>query len=146
MSNFIMLVGLPGAGKSTIAQKLVQEGYVWHSTDNIRNELNIHEIERITEVLDILTSRLLDDMQAGKNIVYDSTNLSRRRRIKVLEQIECFNYKKICYVVDTDIDTCKERNSHRTGYSKVSDYEYDIMEHHYTKPTYKEGWDEIIYF
>ena len=88
MSNFIMLVGLPGAGKSTIAQKLVQEGYVWHSTDNIRNELNIHEIERITEVLDILTSRLLDDMQAGKNIVYDSTNLSRRRRIKVLEQIE----------------------------------------------------------
>ena len=96
MSNFIMLVGLPGAGKSTIAQKLVQEGYVWHSTDNIRNELNIHEIERITEVLDILTSRLLDDMQAGKNIVYDSTNLSRRRRIKVLEQIECFNYKKIC--------------------------------------------------
>ena len=69
MSNFIMLVGLPGAGKSTIAQKLVQEGYVWHSTDNIRNELNIHEIERITEVLDILTSRLLDDMQSGKNIV-----------------------------------------------------------------------------
>ena len=36
MTEFIMLVGLPGSGKSTCAEKLKKEGYMIHSSDAIR--------------------------------------------------------------------------------------------------------------
>lgn len=39
MCKFIMLVGLPGSGKSTYAKKLEEEGYRIHSSDAIRKEL-----------------------------------------------------------------------------------------------------------
>lgn len=39
MTDFIMLVGLPGSGKSTYAEELKREGYIIHSSDAIREEL-----------------------------------------------------------------------------------------------------------
>lgn len=142
--NFIMLVGLPGAGKSTIAQKFTDKGYTILSPDQLRNELNIHEIDRIRDILDILYEKLEQAIQNNDNIVYDSTNLTVKRRREVLDLLPD-TYNKICYIVEVPIELCKKRNSHRIGYSKVSEEEYDRMEQVYTLPTLKEGWDEIIY-
>ena len=142
--NFIMLVGLPGAGKSTIAQKFTNKGYTILSPDQLRNELNIHEIDRIRDILDILYEKLEQAIQNNDNIVYDSTNLTVKRRREVLDLLPD-TYNKICYIVEVPIELCKKRNSHRIGYSKVSEEEYDRMEQVYTLPTLKEGWDEIIY-
>ena len=142
--NFIMLVGLPGAGKSTIAQKFTNNDYTILSPDQLRNELNIHEIDRIKEILEILYEKLDLAVQNSKNIVFDSTNLTIKRRREILNLLPD-TYTKICYIVEVPIELCKERNSHRIGYSKVSEEEYDRMEQVYTLPTLKEGWDEIIY-
>lgn len=46
MVEFIMLVGLPGSGKSTYAEKLKEKGYIIHSSDAIREELT-GDINRI---------------------------------------------------------------------------------------------------
>lgn len=140
--KFVMLVGLPGAGKSTFAQSF--EGFAIHSPDAIRNELNIHEIDRAQEVLDILHERIYVDMEQGKDIVYDSTNLTPNRRKKFLRSIEKYEYEKICYVIDTLVATCRARNDRRTGYAKVSDEEFERMELVFKQPTYVEGWDRII--
>lgn len=64
---------------------------------------------------------------------------------KFLKLIKDFNYEKICCVIDTPLDICKYRNSKRICYSRVEDEEYRRMESIYEKPTYKEGWNKIIY-
>ena len=140
--KLIMLVGLPGAGKSTFAQSFKE--FAVHSPDAIRNELNIHEIDRAQEVLNICHERIYKDMQQGKDIVYDSTNLTSHRRKKFLRSIEQYEYEKICYVIDTPIEVCKIRNSKRTGYDKVTDEEFNNMELVFKQPTYDEGWDNIL--
>lgn len=142
--TFIMLVGFPGAGKSTIAKEYESKGFVVHSPDSIRNELDLHSLDDTQHILDITYDRIISDMKENKDIVYDSTNLTIRRRRKVLELIKDFNYEKICYLVNTPLSLCKDRNNQRIGYSKVDVIEYARMEGVYEEPTYKEGWDQII--
>lgn len=142
--KLIMLVGFPGAGKSTIAEEYKKKGFKVHSPDKIRNELNLHSLDDTPKVFNILHKQILADMLAKKDIVYDSTNLTVRRRRKFLELIQDFNYEKICCIVNTPLNLCKYRNNKRVGYSRVTDKEYTLMENIYEEPTYKEGWDNII--
>lgn len=81
--KLIMLVGFPGAGKSTFAEQYKNKNFIIHSPDILRNELNLHSLDDTQRVLDILHERILVDMLAKKNIIYDSTNLSVRRRKKI---------------------------------------------------------------
>lgn len=142
--KLVMLVGFPGAGKSTLAKEYENKGYIVHSPDVIRNELNLHSLDDTQKVFDILHERILVDMMDKKDIVYDSTNLTVRRRKKFLKLIKDFDYDKICCIVDTPLSICKYRNNKRTGYSKVEDEEYKTMEDVYEEPTYIEGWNNII--
>lgn len=146
MKKFIMLVGLPGSGKSTKAKEYESQGYVVHSPDAIRNEYNMHSADQITEVLEILYERMFRDMKSGKNIVFDSTNISRRGRIKFLKEIKEFDYEKECLVFLVPINLCKERNSKRVGFSKVSENEYNSMLSVFSIPTTDEGWDKILLY
>ena len=143
--KFIMLVGLPGSGKSTFAESLKEQGYVVHSPDKIRNELNLHDIEDTKKVFNILYENIFNDMEQGKDIVYDSVNLIRRRRKEFLRLIKKYNYEKICYVFIVPLEICKERNDMRVGYSKVKDSEYLKMLNCFNPVFSDEGWDKIIY-
>lgn len=140
-----MLVGFPGAGKSTFAKKLIEQNYCYLSTDEIREEFEMHEPEQIDIVLGIVKERILKLSNNGNNIVFDSTNLSRKRRKEIISLENLFNYKKICIIFDTSLDICKERNSKRTGYAKISEDDYNILEKVYQKPIYKEGWNLILH-
>lgn len=142
--KLVMLVGFPGAGKSTLAKEYENKGYVVHSPDVIRNELDLHSLDDTQRVFDILHERILVDMMAKKDIVYDSTNLTVRRRRKFLSLIRDFACDKTCCIVDTPLSLCKYRNNKRTGYAKVEDTEFDRMVSVYEEPTYMEGWDHII--
>ena len=125
--TIVMLIGLPGSGKSTKAKEYESQGYVIHSSDAIRNELNLHSLNDTQKVFDILHERIIEDIKLGKDIVYDSTNLTRKRRMSFLEMIKNFKCIRICEVMLTSIEICRERNSKRIGYSRVTDKEYDIL-------------------
>lgn len=143
--NFVMLVGIPGCGKSTFAKTFETQGYKIHSPDKIKNELNMHSVEEIKDVFNIVETNILKDMESNYDIVYDSTNLPRKRRIQFLDRIKKYNYKTICYVFIVPIDVCKQRNLKRTGYSFITDAEYKILLNIFNPPLSDEGWDKIIY-
>ena len=144
MPEFIMMVGIPGCGKSHKSNELAADGYAIHSSDALREELNMHEPNQSGIIFDTMHKNIQKDMIAGKNIVYDATNLARKRRIAYLESIKKFGYKKICYLFMIPVDVCKERNAKRTGYAFVPDYVYDRMLRSYEVPMLEEGWDEIV--
>ena len=97
MVEFIMLVGLPGSGKSTCAEKLKKEGYIIHSSDTIREELtgDVNSQENNLEVFDILHKKVKEDLKSGHSCVYDATNMSmKRRKAFLLSYYIEFNRKK----------------------------------------------------
>lgn len=142
MNELIMLVGIPASGKTTIAKEYEKNGYRWHSSDEIRLEFLLPQTkEGNIETFNILHKRVHEDLKNGKNVIYDATNMSRKRRIgflRSLNKIECF---KKCIFTLASIETCKERNLKRE--CPVPDDVYNKMVSIFNVPFFTEGWNEI---
>ena len=143
MSNLVMLVGLPASGKSTYAQEMVKHGYIWHSSDNIREEMALAPTgdKDNAVVFGILHSRITRDLKAGKDCIYDATNLSRKKRIAFLRSIEHIPCTKKCVMFIVPVYECKRRNALRER--TVPESVYDSMLKAFQPAYYFEGWNEI---
>ena len=146
--KFIMMCGLPASGKSTYAKELAETYNAnIHSSDDIRQELsgdinnqNINEL-----VFKILHNRIKEDLKSGKNCIYDATNISYKRRMAFLNELNKIPCKKICYLIATHYAECIYNNSNRER--KVPEEVIERMYRHFDIPWYYEGWDkiEIVY-
>lgn len=145
MTKFIMLVGLPASGKSTVAEYLKNNGFTVHSSDSIREELfaDVNAQDNNSEVFSILHKRVKHDLSKGISCVYDATNMSMKRRKVFLDEIKKFDCEKICMLFAISVEICKERNQERDR--QVSDEVYDKMLKSFWVPMYYEGWDRIVF-
>lgn len=145
MSNrFIMLVGLPGSGKSDFANSL--QGWKVHSSDKLREDLFGDENDQShnDELFEELHRRIKEDLSVGKNVVYDATNINKKRRISFLKEIKRFNCEKECVLVLTPYNSCMCFNTYRT---KVVPKEViDRMYKNFQPPHKSEGWDKITIY
>lgn len=116
----IMMVGLPGSGKSTI----VREEFPHHdvlSRDIIVDELGEGDTysERWKSVDHKLVNKKLQEartelMRAEKSFVVDMTNMSRKSRRKTLSQLPRTYHKKAIVVLPT-LHEIFQRNDQREG-------------------------------
>ena len=138
-----MLVGLPGSGKSTYAERLKEEGYEVFSSDSIREELTGDASTQTenTKVFQILHKRIKEALRAGKNAVYDATNTSWKRRTAFIGELTSIPCIKKAYVIATPYEVCLEWNASRER--KVPEYAIERMYKSFTIPYYQEGWDYI---
>lgn len=139
--DFLMLVGLPGAGKSSIMRRF--ETYNVHSSDDIREELtgDINRQDINSLVFETLHKRVKEDLLNGENVIYDATNISWKRRKAFLQELNNIPCWKNCLLIATPFEVCLERNSERDR--KVP---YSVIERMYKNfdiPWYNEGWDNI---
>ena len=90
MTRFVMMCGLPGSGKSTYADELARkEGFIVHSSDKIREELgDVNDQSKNEQVFTILHKRIKDDLRSEKNVIYDATNINRKRRVAFLRELK----------------------------------------------------------
>ena len=79
MSKLTVMVGLPGAGKSTYAQTLIDgDGHIKIvSTDQIRKEQGLTDH---APVWDIAYQRTVNLLKEETDVIFDATMLSSRRR------------------------------------------------------------------
>ena len=136
-------VGLPGSGKSTWAENNKEElNAIIHSSDNIRSELgDVNDQSQNELVFTTLHKRIKEDLLHGKNVIYDSTGISRKNRMHFLRQIENIYCEKICVLFATPIISCRKNNRNRDR--QVPEDVITKMVKSFNVPCKQEGWDSI---
>lgn len=144
--RLIVMVGLPASGKSTTAKDIIgdRDDIVYLSSDLLRLELfgNIDDQSHNGEVFNEMAKRTKEVLKNGKHVVYDATNINRKRRRGLLQQIPK-NVEKIAIYMATPYRTVLERNQNRERIvpEKVIERMYKNMQ----IPIKSEGWDKIIF-
>lgn len=98
---FVMLIGLPGSGKSTYAKEL--DGVIL-SPDDIRSEFG--------NPWDEMHRRTIEFLKKGENVIYDTINLSRKKRRAIITEARRYGKTK-AVVMLTPLSVCLERNACR---------------------------------
>lgn len=87
MRNLFVLMGVPGSGKSTFAEALLDiRSNIEHvSSDEIRKEFFEYK-DNHKEIFKIMHQRTLECLKNGKDVIYDSTNLERKYRLELYKK------------------------------------------------------------
>ena len=143
LPEFLMLVGLPGSGKSTYIKKYFNQNISVHSSDAIREELcgDVNNQDINSEVFKVLHNRVKEDLKNGISCVYDATNISWKRRKAFLQELNSIPCIKICHIIATPFEVCLEQNKNRDRV--VPYYVMERMYRNFDIPWYNEGWDNI---
>lgn len=142
--RLILLVGIPGAGKTTYAKKCISplEDSIHLSSDLIRAELYGDESIQgdPSEVFSLMQRRALEALNNGQHVIYDATNVTRKDRACIISQ--CPKFAKIeAHIVWAPVETCIERDANRER--TVGKAVIDKMLKRFQAPYYDEGIDEI---
>lgn len=144
MSILYMMVGVAGSGKSYVAFMLAKDSNTHVvSSDAIRAELYGSEDDQShnAEVFEEVHRRIRSLLNEGANVVYDATNLSRKRRVGFLKQLPSKVYK-VAVLVATDIKIILQQNAIRERHVPE-----DVIMSMYKRmqlPRMDEGWDQIV--
>lgn len=147
--KFIMLMGLPGTGKSTLRSEYGAE-YVHLSTDDYieesakkagktYDEMFQSAIKEATSVINLAFEAAIGD---NKSVVWDQTNLSKKKRKKVFDRVPN-HYRKVLVMLTCDEATRQKRLKDREGKTipvSIDKSMQDSIEY----PTTDEGWDRVV--
>lgn len=140
----IVLGGLPASGKSTYAEMLLESGvFCSVCPDKIRGELYGDESIQGDgkQVFAIAHHRIKDLGQSGNNVVFDATNINRKRRTEFVAEMRPYFDIIIFKWFSTPLYICKIRNQER--WRQVPEEILETMDRRFVEPTMDEGWDYI---
>ncbi|MFK8185009.1 MAG: AAA family ATPase [Phormidesmis sp.] len=123
LAPLIMLIGLPGSGKSTWAKQFIthQPDYKLIATDDVRYQLYGDEAVQgeWLQIWRAVLSQLKEAREAiaaGKltSVIYDATNARRRHRREFIQAAKDCGYGPIHALwLDTPLASCLARNQTR---------------------------------
>lgn len=143
--EFVMLVGVAGAGKSTFARYLSKlRHYEICSSDAIRGELWGDESDQRepNKVFQVMLQRTRAALNEGRSIIYDAANIEEKYRLQILQQISNYDCRKVCIVFIERPEVCVARQDLRER--KVPEHVIWRQIRKFQTPHYCEGWDDII--
>jgi predicted kinase len=116
MKKIILLVGIPGSGKTTLCEKLKSKGFQSISLDSIRAEIYGDAIQQGNpeDVATIFRERLAALLATSVQVVVDNTNLKFEHRKQIIDLAKKANYEDIqLWILDVPLEVCLERNKNR---------------------------------
>lgn len=167
MSDLIMMVGLPGSGKSTYVRNMAKSEDLILSTDAviyaIADKYDFKYDECFKQLIDFADKVMYRVLQqwllvapVGANIWWDQTNLtlkSRHRKLIKFEQLVAqanikrsipLKFKKVAFHVNTPFGVCAQRQEERND-KRVSLESLTSMNENYKAPIIEEGFDLIAF-
>lgn len=156
MPNLIVMVGLPGSGKSTLVNKLLiayPDAFVY-STDQYIEDHATSLGKTYNDVFDntikMATSHMNNELAksiGNRDIIWDQTNMSDKKRKQIISKFGN-NYVKTCIAIEppkneNEENILKTRLSQRFG-KIIPEHVIDIMKNQYVEPSRSEGFDKVM--
>ncbi len=157
-----VMVGLPGTGKSTLVKDMYDVDNMFvYSTDNYIEKCAEQNGITYDEVLDAqgykpatkhMNEKLDIAVRSGQDIVWDQTNLSVKKRAKIIRRMRKAGYQIRCSCIIPpeaghfdDLKVLKRRLEGRPG-KTIPETVITNMWKSYVLPTSDEGFDMITFY
>ena len=137
----VVLVGLPGSGKSTYLERL---GVTAISSDEIRRLLTDDATNQAIhrQVFAVVRQLVRRRLELGMPVTYvDATNLVPKERRPYIKLAELYGADTEALFFDVPVEICRERNRGRTRI--VPDEALDRMAARLVPPSVEEGFVRI---
>ena len=145
-NEMILLIGLPGSGKSTWAERFAaNRNYtVIVSSDKIREELYGNEATQgdNNKIFSLVRERAEEALKDCKDVIIDATNMTIKDRSAYFDIAKTYDTTVTGILFDIPVEECKLRNSKRDRV--VPDFVYDKMMKRYEHPQLSEGFAMLI--
>lgn len=149
MASLVLMMGVPGSGKTTYAKKMMGDYDIYVSRDEIRFGL-VREDEpyfsKEDEVLQTFIRTINDALLiAQRYVIADATHLNMGSRAKILKNLH--NKPDSVYVVyvAVSLQTALERNAQRKGRALVPESSIKNMYKSISLPRKEEGIDMTLW-
>lgn len=144
MATLNIIIGIPGSGKSNYAKKyLLTNNSVYLSSDDIRVELYGFEDQTHNDVVfETMKKRTLNALKEGKDVIYDATNLNKKRRSGIINEAHKLDAQVDAHLCCTPINIILERNITRAERQLPWDKLVQMIQS-IEPPMYYEGFDNI---
>ena len=147
MSKLMLMCGIPGSGKTTIAKKMINNSIKYISRDEIRFSMLGEKdsyFSKEKEVFEEYMNQINNALRNGYDVIADATHLSKGSRAKVLNGLAVKPDTVIVACVCVSLETALERNSKRAGLAKVPESQIRRMARSIELPSYEEGIDYVF--
>lgn len=132
--ELVILVGLPGAGKSTFFRERFAATHLHVSKDAIKSARRPAASQR-----DLIQRAL----SAGRSVVVDNTNVSPEERAELITSARDFGARAVVYYFDSPASECLARNRIREGRARVPNAGFFAIAKRLVRPDLAEGFDEL---
>ena len=135
MLECVILIGLPGAGKTTFFRRHFASTHAHISKDLWPNASGRDARQR----------RLIDEsLAAGQSVVVDNTNPTVAERAAVIAAARGRGAQVVGYFIDVTTRVAVARNAERSGRGKVPNVAIFTVAKRLERPSLAEGFDQLF--
>lgn len=152
----IIMIGLPGSGKSTIADAYARiHNAEIFSTDRYIENLAKVNLSTYNAVFSNAIKIAEEDFKASmslsinlrKSVIIDRTNLRSKKRMEFVKRFKEAGYRVVYVVVKRKKEELDRVNDERKSFGRdIDDHIRASMASSFEEPSYDEGVDDIVYY